>query len=357
VIAIVPERFDTGGPTPCGYIRLLQPLTHPAIAGDCDIILADAKSVLDYDVDIIATHRYAIPDIRAADLLHQHARRSGARLLYDLDDDLLRIAPTHPEAAELRPLAKVVRRMLAHADTVWVSTPYLADALRSTRRDTVIMPNGLDERLWTGPVLPRRAEHTPIRILCMGTTTHIRDFALIAPALTRIKKEFGSAVEIDVIGMTAGDSFPEGVNRLGLPNAATQSYPGFVNWMNSQLPGWDVGLTPLLETPFNLSKSYIKTMDYAALGMAVLASDMPVYRGSLADGPAGRLVANDPRAWYAELNWLVRNPALVRTMAAAARPAFLGRATLASQGEARRTALLDLLRQPQPAACAADAAG
>ena len=84
--------------------------------------MTDAKSVHDHDVDIIVTQRYALPDLEAVDALAAHARRTGAVLIYDLDDDLLNIPRNHPDAAELRPRAKIVRRMLDAADAVWVST-------------------------------------------------------------------------------------------------------------------------------------------------------------------------------------------------------------------------------------------
>ncbi|MDR3533474.1 MAG: glycosyltransferase, partial [Rhodopila sp.] len=58
-IAVVPERYDIGSPTPCAYIRLLQPLDHPAAGSGARVLMTDAKSVLDYDVDIIVTQRYA----------------------------------------------------------------------------------------------------------------------------------------------------------------------------------------------------------------------------------------------------------------------------------------------------------
>ena len=80
-------------------------------------------------------------------------------------------------------------------------------------------------------------------------------------------------------------------------------------------------------------------MDYAALGLAVVASDTAVYRGSIADGPAGQLVANTPAAWYAALTWLIRNWDLRRSIAARSRQAFLAQSSLASQAEARRSAL------------------
>ena len=64
-IVVIPERFDNGTATPCGYIRLLQPLDHPAIAKDFDIVLADADEALRYRADIFATQRYAMPDLES----------------------------------------------------------------------------------------------------------------------------------------------------------------------------------------------------------------------------------------------------------------------------------------------------
>ena len=48
--------------------------------------------------------------------------------------------------------------------------------------------------------------------------------------------------------------------------------------------------TLITGNPFNDCKSPIKALDYAALGLATLASDVPAYRGSLADDPGGVLV-------------------------------------------------------------------
>jgi glycosyltransferase involved in cell wall biosynthesis len=145
------------------------------------------------------------------------------------------------------------------------------------------------------------------------------------------------------IGMTVSAEPLPGINRMGVPQHAGQSYPGFVDWLTSVQPGWHIGLSPLRESAFNRSKSAIKAMDYAALGLAVLASDMPVYRGSVADGPAGQLVANNSQSWYAALAWLVRNRDLRVSLAAGARQAFLASCSLAVQAEARRAAWMALL--------------
>jgi GT2 family glycosyltransferase/glycosyltransferase involved in cell wall biosynthesis len=353
VVVVLPERYATGQPTPCAYIRLLQPLDHPGIGGDFEVRVADTTSVMDIDADIIATQRYALPDAKAVDALAAHARKIGATLLYDLDDDLLNIGRNHPEAERLRPKAPIIRRILAAADAVWVSTRVLADSIADVAANVTIVPNGLDERIWatSPPHVPPAAG--PARLLCMGTTTHERDFAMIAPALVRLKQEFGNDIEIDLLGMTGSPDIPPEINRIGVPLHATLSYPGFVHWLTSVWPGWHIGLAPLLDTPFNRAKSPIKVMDYAALGLAVLASDIPVYRGSLAGGPAGQLVANDPRAWHAALSWLVRNRSLRLGMAAEARPGLLAASSLAVQAGARRDAWKQLLRKAPSEAPAA----
>jgi glycosyltransferase involved in cell wall biosynthesis len=355
VIAVVPERYETGAATPCAFIRLLQPLDHPDIGGGFEVVLADAESVLDMRADAIVTQRDAPGSVAGAEALAAHARATGAVLLYDLDDDLANPAPGHPEAAALRAKAKVVRRMLGLADAVWVSTPGLAERLAPLRGDATVVANGLDERIWVpggaaaAPNVP--PGFGPLRVLCMGTTTHERDFAMIAPALARLKAEYWQDIEIDVIGTTAAP-LPDGVNRLSPPHHAYRSYPGFVDWFARARPGWHVGLAPLAANRFNAAKSSIKALDYAALGLFVLASEGPVYRGSLADGVSGSLVANTAQAWHAALEWLVRNRALRDGMAERARAAFLAAGTLAAQAEARRAQWAAVLAragaQPRP---------
>ncbi|HTB47184.1 MAG TPA: glycosyltransferase [Acetobacteraceae bacterium] len=340
-IVVVPELLDNDQFSPCAYIRLLQPLDHPAIGAGFDIVLADAAEALRYRADIIATQRYAVPDVAAAAALTAHCRRTGAVLAYDLDDDLLHIPRDHPDAPELRPKAKVVQRLLRDAGRVFVSTPALAASLAPLRRDAVVVPNGLDERLWADPSAGgrprRRASAVPVRLLCMGTATHGADFALIEPALARLKDVFGGRVTIDMLGFSPRSDLPEWVGRAPMPPSATATYPGFVNWITQQ-PAWDIGLAPLADNAFNRCKSAIKTLDYAALGLAVVASDVTAYRGSLADGPGGLLAANRPDAWYAALSRLVRDRELRQALGQGAVTAFSVQGTLAGQAAARRSA-------------------
>ena len=122
---------------------------------------------------------------------------------------------------------------------------------------------------------------------------------------------------------------------MPLAISANLSYPGFVNWLIQQ-PGWDIGIAPLAGSAFNAAKSAIKAMDYAALGLAVLASDVPAYRGALSPNS---LVPNTETAWYGALSRLVRDPAHRYHMAAGARARFTELWTLAAQTDFRSAAL------------------
>ncbi|MBS0559484.1 MAG: hypothetical protein JSR21_05465, partial [Proteobacteria bacterium] len=335
-VVVVPETFDNGAPTPCAYIRLLQPLDHPLAAEGIDATLADADSALSYRADALVTQRYAVADADAAERLAAHCRRHGMRLVYDLDDDLLNIPRSHPEHAALAPRAATVARMLDLADAVTVSTEALRARLARRGVAARVVPNALDERLWRAfPAPPPPLPLGVLRILYMGTATHDADFAIAAPALERLVREAKGRVVFEMIGVSAAE-MPDWVTRIQPTPNASASYPGFVNWLVRQ-GRWHIGIAPLADSPFNRCKSAIKTMDYAALGLAVVASDTAPFRGSLAAGGGGLLVANAAEAWHAALARVADDPVLRLSLAEGAAAALEARHTLAAQAEERRS--------------------
>ena len=330
-IAVLPERLESGALTTSAYVRLLQPLDHPAIGGAFDILLVDTETVFDCAADIVVTQRNAIPDPRTADRLGAYVRRIGGSLIYDLDDDLL----DSPVQA--------VRRMLTVADAVWLSTSRLADRLAAIRPDAAVFEDRLDERIWIAPPPPAPYWDDPIRILCLMTSMRDDDLAMIEPALTRLAQDYGERISIDVLAMVRPLDLPRGLNGVGPSANGGRSYPGFVDWMTRSRPTWHIGVAPLCDTPANQCRSPVKALEYAAMGLAVLASDVPAYRGSIADGPAGQLVANTPVAWHSALDWMVRDQDLRRRLGVQARDAFVADGSLASEATQRAAALRALL--------------
>jgi hypothetical protein len=331
-VLVIPEAFEDGSFTPCAHIRLLRPLDHPATGQGLATTIADADGASRYHCDVIVTQRHALASVTAAEKLAAHAKRIGATLIYDLDDDLLTLPPEHPEAAELQSKAAVVEYLLRQADIVRTSTDRLAARVAPLARRMQVVGNALDERIWLPHQRGQTDRYGAIRLLCMGTATHDADFALVLPALTEIHRQFGDQIQVDVIGFVSETSVPAWIRRLAPSQHAMRSYPGFVHWISRAGP-WDIGLAPLVDNAFNTCKSAIKTLDHAALGVASLASDVAAYRGSPADGPGGRLVPNTTAEWYEALSLLIRDAALRRNLAEGGVQMLRCSGTLASQAD------------------------
>ncbi len=342
-IVIVPERLDKAVPTAGAYQRLLLPLDHAA-GQDHEVVLADPATITGLSADMIVTHRLAFPNHAAADRVIAHARGTGAALVYDLDDDPAQLTRGDADAHQRAQDADLVRHMLRAADAVWLANRRLADRVAPVRRDAEILETRLDERLWDANPPPAPFWPDPVRVLCMGSIHQGRNYALIEPALIRLQAEYAARLVIDVIGMNGHPDLGGLIRRPPLSRQSTRSHPAFVHWLTSQRPGWHIGLVPLLDTPANRYVSDFKVLDFAALGLYVLASDVPAYRGSIADGPAGHLVSNRADAWYAAIGGVVRDHALRRAGHDRSRAAFLAHGTLAGQAQQRRAAIERAMR-------------
>jgi glycosyltransferase involved in cell wall biosynthesis len=80
-----------------------------------------------------------------------------------------------------------------------------------------------------------------------------------------------------------------------------------------RLLDFDIGLAPLAYHRFNKSKSDIKVLEYAALGIPVVASDFGPYAESVIHGETGFLVRR-PHEWGRYLGMLAEDVALREQM-------------------------------------------
>lgn len=303
-VLVVPDRDDKGAITPCGYIRLVQPFDALAAAHDDVLVeVVDLEAALARDADVLVCQRHAAPDLAAAQRLIDHCRTHGIRLVYDLDDDLVSIPATHPEAARLGELAAVVLRLLLAADVVWLATPALQRWFASIRPDAEVIVNLHDDRIWRAAPTPPRVETDPVRILYMGTATHDEELVFLHPVAETILQRHGSRVRFEIVGIAAGE-IPKCFHRV-VPEAGpcSQAYPGFVEWFTRQR--WDVAVSPLVDDRFNSCKSAIKLLDYAALGLPTVASRHEAYLAAFAGDHGVAIVDNTHDAWVDALSRLI----------------------------------------------------
>jgi glycosyltransferase involved in cell wall biosynthesis len=86
---------------------------------------------------------------------------------------------------------------------------------------------------------------------------------------------------------------------------------------------FDVGLAPLYPSRFSESKSAIKCLEYAALGIPVIASDCAAYRDFVVHGVTGFLVRRD-HEWLRYMDELATDRELRESMGAKAREVARG---------------------------------
>lgn len=149
-----------------------------------------------------------------------------------------------------------------------------------------------------------------MRFMYMATGTHAQDFELIRPSLERLWRKRPGQFDVTLIGVATTVKPAPWLKHL-LPPSDCTPYPKFVNWLRDQGP-FDVGVAPLVDTPFNRVKSDIKLLDYSAMGLRALVSDLPVYR---TDPAFGSSIVHD---WFEALDDAILNPNKAREEARAA---------------------------------------
>lgn len=300
VLALV-SSFPNGQIQACGYVRIVQPLTHPAIGSHLDLRLVDYNSAQRCSADALIVQRTSVTDIEHAEKLVDHCRKSGVRLIYEIDDDLFRLPFDHPESCSYASVMMAAKLLARAADVITVSTGPLRNVMRHYNDRVQIIQNWVDERLWAKGIKQSVRNLHTIRALYMGSVSHLSDLALLASPVRRLKQEFD--FELDVIGVVTEAGPSPWFRPIQVPGSAAASYPAFAEWLESA-GHWDFGLAPLIESHFNRSKSPLKVYEYAFLGLPTVSSDVQVYRNAVREGETGFLSPNTDQDWYETLKLL-----------------------------------------------------
>ena len=316
VLLVIPE-LNGDRPSPCSYIRLLEPLASPAIQTQFEVRVASLQSATAIQADVILINRAPCSQVAQLESFLSHLHRTGAKLVCDIDDQLLDLGDTHPEVAMYREKQDVVRALLAAADLVCVSTAPLAEALRPLCKKIAVFENFLARRYFEDGGFDRpHYANGKFNILYMGTATHGADLNLVLEALRKLHAE-GARFELHLIGITTNPPRDVWIKVLQ-PPATASSYPLFMHWLRA-LPKFDLGIAPLESGAFNICKSGIKFWDYTSLGVPTLASDVEAYNGIIVDGNNGYLASNDTEVWYGKFRDAMRNKNQLGTMVANAK--------------------------------------
>lgn len=253
-------------------------------------------------------------------------RKTGGKIIYDIDDDLMDIngiiQRTNRSIEEANALKAKVETIARLVDVVTVSTKPLQKIMSSFNDRVVYIPNLLDEQQWW--ISTKRSESEDsfkkgqddiIRIGYIGTPTHDRDLDIVESAIKTIEAKHKNKILVEVIGGFEKTK-PKFGNRVPLPKKT--DYPSFVEWLDKRV-NWDIGIIPLVEDRFNNSKSYLKFLEYAALDLAIVCSNVPTYREVAVNEKNCLLVNNDQSSWIEAIERLIADCKLRKELASQAR--------------------------------------
>lgn len=302
-------------PAGSAYIRLIQPLTNKSIAGKLRLSMIKSVNELENTpADLCVVQRNAIKDIETVNSLIELCQGKGIKLVHEIDDDLFNREDKAPSSISTGELS-ALRLLASRSDAVVTSTESLQRLLQTINPIVFCVHNALDEDLWLDTSVELVADtNAPLKILYMGSKTHSEDLNLVVDAWRRIETEYEGQVSLDIIGGATHGSLDFG-NHIRVPPALI--YPVFVKWLREQGP-WDIGIVPLRDTEFNSRKSHIKFLDYSALGLAIICSDITTYRDIASNEENALLVNNTSDDWYDAIKRLIEDRDLRGRLSASA---------------------------------------
>jgi glycosyltransferase involved in cell wall biosynthesis len=202
--------------------------------------------------------------------------------VYDIDDNLLELDPANEVPYSIyAPLAEATARNIELANVVTVSTPNLAARLSKINPNVVVLPNCLDLS-WIASIQFRHPDE--INVGWAGSMFHQQDWPGMGEQLLAYAKKEPRAR----------------FHSIGADYMSPWVRPKVGYW-GTMLAYWDqmnfdIGIAPLVDTPFNSMKSWIKVLEYSGKGIVPVASAVGQYPEFIEDGVNGFLI-HDISEW------------------------------------------------------------
>jgi len=220
-------------------------------------------------------------------------KRAGKRIVYDIDDDMFHIPEDNPAAKVLRKDQQfAAMACMKLVDQVTTTSSFLKQMLEPDGISLRVIPNALDMEDGWMDISQTGSSDGWQRIFWQGSATHAKDWEECIEAVERVM-DSRDRVRLVILGF-----LPPVVQER------VHKWPGRVEYMDFSDPETyfqlvkhvkaDVGLAPLKDEIFNHSKSPIKFVENALIGMPTVASNVAPYDEVVRDNG---ILAKTPEEW------------------------------------------------------------
>lgn len=274
------------------HYRAYEPLEAMAQRGHGGLINGRdgtlAPEMLDCDVALISRWQG-----RGAQKLVDQLRRAGIAVVWGHDDAVEHAPHLNSRALEIQRRRAEVAAMVRASDVVVTTSERIASHYREMAPTPVHV---IENYLGPHYAALQREPHDGIVLGWAAWTDHQADWkALGLHAVVSRLLEAHPRLRVESVGKV----------DLQLPRERyTRSGAVPFDQLGRALTRFDIGIAPIVDHAFNASRSNIKVKEYAAAGVAWLASPIGPY-AELGEKQGGRLVPDD--RWYEELDRLIRD--------------------------------------------------
>jgi O-antigen biosynthesis protein len=299
------HRSDSNQSPPSAHIRVLEWLQSYGISQKIDFQLIDIDSfVYDsfnlFELDMVLVQRNTIK-LHLVNRFINHCKQNNLPIIFEIDDDLTNVPTEKDHKGIYAQTAVGIKAIIQASSTVIVSTEPLGKKLSQYNANVVVIPNTISEYTWFKPIpieQPPEIDNTEkFKILYMGNPTHTEDLALIKPVFENLAHD-GCSIQLYVIGGEPKDTNNEyeWYKRIKIPSAS-RHYPQFVPWFRYISQSFDLAIAPLVDNEFNRCKSPLKYLQYSAVGLPSICSNVTPYQELVKSGINGFLVENTVEKW------------------------------------------------------------
>jgi glycosyltransferase involved in cell wall biosynthesis len=254
------------------------------------------------ECDILLIYREAA--LVGPAVIERLARRLKVPIVYDIDDPVF--LPYRSPVNSWFSLLKFSRKthsFFRMADHIISINNLMADYARKYNSSISVVPNFVD----TNEFCPAVSKNGgPAKIVWTGSIGTVRNLATIAKPLHDLQAKYDVPLRL----IANEEPVVEGVKvdfRKWSPDVEI-----------SNLQDCDIGLVPLLDLRWNPWKFFLKTVQYMAAGLPVVARRMGSNTEIIQDGVNGFLVETE-KEWFDRLSLLIEDRELREKMGRAAR--------------------------------------
>jgi glycosyltransferase involved in cell wall biosynthesis len=211
----------------------------------------------------------------------------GCPYVVDYDDALFHQYDMHRKSAIRSLYGKKISSVMRHASTVIAGNRYLAEyAQNANAKKIEILPTVVDLSRYSSNGLERFREHV-FTVGWIGSPSTSKYLAMIASALREVCS--GGRGRLLLIGS----------GPVSLPGVDVECVPWSEASEVELIRRCDVGVMPLLDSPWERGKCGLKLIQYMACGLPVVASPVGVNVSLVDHGVDGFLAADDVEWKYA----------------------------------------------------------